>query len=74
MNTTLGNKPYVRVYVNIDEILSAAGKYILERAPEITVFEGAATSDPLPVERYTGSLTRDSFQSWLESKVYHSYP
>ncbi len=58
LNTTLGNKPYVRVYVNTDEILSAAGKYIRERAPEITVFEGAATSDPLPVERYTGSLKK----------------
>jgi len=29
-----------------------------ERAPEITLFEGAATSDPIPVERYTGSLKR----------------
>ena len=58
LNTTLGNKPYVRVYVNTDEILSAAGQYIRERAPEITLFEGAATSDPLPVERYTGSLKK----------------
>ncbi|GBF32068.1 spore photoproduct lyase [Desulfocucumis palustris] len=58
LQTTLGNKPYVRVYINTDEILSAAGEYIKERAPEITIFEGAATSDPLPVERYTGSLKK----------------
>jgi len=31
LQTTLGNKPYVRVYVNTDEILSAAGKYIQEK-------------------------------------------
>ncbi|GBF32077.1 spore photoproduct lyase [Desulfocucumis palustris] len=42
--------------MNTDEILSAAGEYIKERTPEITLFEGAATSGPLPVERYTGFL------------------
>jgi spore photoproduct lyase len=56
LNTTLGKKPYIRVYVNIDEILERAGSYIRERAPEVTVFEGAATSDPLPVEPWTGAL------------------
>lgn len=56
LNTTLGNKPYLRIYVNIDEILKSAKKHINERTPEITVFEGSATSDPVPVERYTGSL------------------
>lgn len=56
LNTTLGKKPYIRVYVNIDEILNQAGRYIESRLPEVTVFEGAATSDPLPVEPYTGAL------------------
>jgi spore photoproduct lyase len=54
--TTLGKKPYIRAYVNIDEILGIASRYIQERIPELTFFEGAATSDPLPVERYTGAL------------------
>lgn len=58
LNTTLGNRPYLRVYVNIDEILARAGEYIKERSPDVTLFEGAATSDPIPVERYTGSLKR----------------
>ncbi|MFZ5595695.1 MAG: spore photoproduct lyase [Bacillota bacterium] len=58
LNTTLGNKPYLRTYVNIDEILAAADGYIKERSPETTIFEGAATSDPVPVERYTGSLKK----------------
>jgi spore photoproduct lyase len=54
--TTLGRRPYVKVYVNIDEILALAVRYIEKRLPEETVFEGAATSDPVPVEPYTGSL------------------
>lgn len=56
--TTLGKKPYLRVYVNIEEILQKAQTYIAERRPEITVFEGAATSDPVPVEHLTGLLGR----------------
>jgi len=56
--TTLGNKPYVRVYVNVDQILARAESYIKKRLPEATVFEGAATSDPLAVEPLTGSLAR----------------
>ncbi|OPX90242.1 MAG: Spore photoproduct lyase [Pelotomaculum sp. PtaB.Bin104] len=56
--TNLGKKPYLRVYVNIDEILAAARDYIEKRKPEVTVFEGAATSDPVAVEPYTGLLGR----------------
>ncbi len=58
LNTTLGKKPYVRVYVNVDEILEQARQNIASRVPEITVFEGAATSDPLPVEPFTGALAK----------------
>ncbi len=54
--TTLGKKPYVRVYVNIEDILRQTHSYIEERKPEITWFEGAATSDPLPTEYLTGLL------------------
>lgn len=56
LNTRLGDKPFVKVYVNIEKILDAAKKYTNERLPEITMFEGAATSDPIPVESYTHSL------------------
>jgi spore photoproduct lyase len=58
LNNQLGKKPYIRVYVNIDEILDRTKKYIDERKPGITLFEASATSDPLPVEEYTGSLKR----------------
>ncbi|CAI6054980.1 spore photoproduct lyase [Cohnella sp. JJ-181] len=56
LQTTLGAKPYIRVYVNTDEILAAAKGYIEARAPEITRFEAACTSDPLGLEHITGSL------------------
>ncbi|MCR2803134.1 spore photoproduct lyase [Paenibacillus soyae] len=56
LQTTLGAKPYIRVYVNIDDILDAAQGYIDERAPEITRFEAACTSDPVGLEPITGSL------------------
>ena len=58
LNTQLGDKPFVRVHVNVDDILNQAKKYIDARKPEITIFEGAATSDPIPVEPYTNSLKK----------------
>lgn len=58
LNTQLGDKPFVRVHANVDEILGQAKKYIEERKPDITIFEGAATSDPIPVEPYTHSLKK----------------
>lgn len=58
LNTQLGDKPFVRVHVNVDDILDKAMKHIEERKPEITIFEGAATSDPIPIEPYTNSLKR----------------
>ncbi|MEJ6951417.1 spore photoproduct lyase [Natronospora cellulosivora (SeqCode)] len=56
LNTNLGKNPYIKVYVNIEEMLEKAKKYMKERAPEVTIFEGSATSDPLPIERYSGLL------------------
>ncbi|AFC29755.1 SplG [Paenibacillus mucilaginosus 3016] len=56
LQTTLGAKPYIRVYVNTDDILKAAQGYIDERAPEITRFEAACTSDPVGLEHISGSL------------------
>ena len=58
LNTQLGDKPYIRVFVNIDDILKKAKEYIDERSPAVTIFEGAATSDPIPLEPYTHSLRK----------------
>ena len=58
LSTRVGDRPYIKAYVNIDEILNKAQKYIDERSPDSTIFEGAATSDPVPVEPYTHGLER----------------
>lgn len=58
LNTNLGDKPYIKVNVNIDDILNRAEEYIKERLPEETIFEGSATSDPVPVEPYVHSLKK----------------
>lgn len=56
LQTTMGAKPYIRTYVNLDEIFTQAQKYIDERAPEITRFEAACTSDPVGLDHITHSL------------------
>jgi spore photoproduct lyase len=56
LQTTMGSKPYIRTYVNVDEILEQAEKYIQERAPKITRFEASCTSDIVGIDHLTHSL------------------
>lgn len=58
LQTTLGSKPYIRVYVNLEEIFEKALTYIGERAPEITRFEAACTSDIVGIDHLTHSLKK----------------
>ena len=58
LQTHLGKRPYVKVYVNLDEILSKIKDVSQTNAPEITTFEAASTSDPLAVEHITHSLAK----------------
>ncbi|WML33282.1 spore photoproduct lyase [Clostridium sp. OS1-26] len=58
LNTNLGDRPYIKINANLDDILEQAQKYIDERLPEETIFEGSATSDPVPIEPYTNALKR----------------
>ena len=58
LSTNLGKNPYVKIYVNIEEILEKAKSYIDEQKPETIIFEGAATSDPVPVEKWSKSLSK----------------
>jgi spore photoproduct lyase len=58
LQTTLGPRPYVRIYVNYDEIFNLADRYIADREPELTRFEGSCTSDPVPVEQFGGGLKK----------------
>ncbi|GAA0328246.1 spore photoproduct lyase [Bacillus carboniphilus] len=58
LQTTMGSKPYIRTYVNVEEILEQAEKYMQERAPEITRFEAACTSDIVGIDHLTHTLKR----------------
>ncbi|WP_066047114.1 spore photoproduct lyase [Robertmurraya korlensis] len=58
LQTTLGSKPYIRTYVNLEDIFNQAQKYMDERAPEITRFEAACTSDIVGLDHLTHSLKK----------------
>lgn len=58
LQTTQGAKPYLTVYVNIDEILDSVKKHIEKNGGSLTTFEVASTGDPLALEHLTGSLAR----------------
>lgn len=58
LQTTMGSKPYIRTYVNVDEILEAAQNYMDERAPEMTRFEASCTSDIVGIDHLTHTLKR----------------
>lgn len=56
--STFEMKPFVRLYVNLDEILAEAADQIRIKAPELTFFEGSSTSDTLALEHLGGSIAR----------------
>ncbi|MGM8212367.1 spore photoproduct lyase [Virgibacillus sp. W0430] len=58
LQTTMGSKPYIRTYVNVDEIFDQAEQYMAERAPEFTRFEASCTSDIVGVDHLTHTLKR----------------
>lgn len=58
LQTTMGSKPYIRTYVNVDEIFEAADKYVHERAPDITRFEASCTSDIVGIDHLTHTLKK----------------
>ncbi len=58
LQTTMGSKPYIRTYVNVEEILDQADQYMKERAPEDTRFEASCTSDIVGIDHLTHTLKR----------------
>ncbi len=56
LQTTMGSKPYIRSYVNLEDIFESAENYMKERAPEITRFEASCTSDIVGVDHLTHTL------------------
>lgn len=68
LNTHMGDKPYMRINVNVDDILAQAESFIKQKAPEITIFEGSATSDPVPVEPYS-NLLKSAIEYFSQSEL-----
>ncbi|WP_018248499.1 spore photoproduct lyase [Orenia marismortui] len=58
LSTNLGSASYLRVYVNVEEILEAAKKHIAKGEGKIVSFEASSSSDPIAVEHLTGSLKK----------------
>lgn len=56
--STFDMKPFVRLYVNLEEILDEAARRIAAKAPEHMFFEGSSTSDTLALEHIGGSIAR----------------
>ncbi|WP_079527975.1 spore photoproduct lyase [Halobacillus hunanensis] len=67
LQTTMGSKPYIRTYVNTDEIFAAAEEYMKERAPEPTRFEASCTSDIVGVDHLTHTL-KDAIEYFGKSE------
>lgn len=56
--TTQSSKPYLRTYVNLDEIFDSIMKHIARNGDRLTTFEVASAGDPLAIEHITGSLAK----------------
>lgn len=56
--TRMGEKPYVKININIDNILTIIQNYINNNPNSITSFELSASSDPLPFEEPTGIVSK----------------
>ncbi|MEW9122468.1 MAG: spore photoproduct lyase [Thermotaleaceae bacterium] len=58
LQTTQGEKPFMKVFVNIDEILQVIQSHIEKNIPNITTFECGSITDPIALEHLTGNLKR----------------
>ncbi|MCX8129274.1 MAG: spore photoproduct lyase [Clostridia bacterium] len=58
LQTTQAYKPYLRTYVNLEDIFSTIKRHIAKNNDNLTTFEVASAGDPLALEHITGSLTK----------------
>ena len=58
LNTNLGLRNYIRIYVNVPDILGRAAEYIKAGKGEgrLVSFDGSCTGDPVATEPWTGAL------------------
>lgn len=58
LQTTQGQKPYLKVFVNLEDIFDAVKKHITNNDNRLTTFEVASLGDPLALEHLTGSVAK----------------
>ena len=58
LQTTQGEKPFMKVFLNIEEILEVIQSYIDNNIPNITTFECASITDPVALEHLSGNLKK----------------
>jgi len=58
LQTTQGTKPYIKVFVNLEDIFEVIKDHIKQNEGKTTTFEAASLGDPLALEHITGSLAR----------------
>lgn len=58
LQNTQGYKPYLRTYVNLDDIFNTIKRHIAKNNNQLTTFEVASAGDPLALEHITGSLAK----------------
>jgi len=58
LQTTQGTKPYLKVFVNLEDIFEVITDHIRQNGDKVTTFEAASLGDPLALEHITGSLAK----------------
>lgn len=58
LQTTQGEKPFMKVFVNIEEILNVIEEHIELSGQEQVTFECGSITDPVALEHITGNLKR----------------
>ncbi|MCB2288990.1 spore photoproduct lyase [Clostridium sp. CS001] len=56
LQTTQGEKPFMKIFMNVEEILAVIQSYIDKNVPNITTFECASITDPIALEHLSGNL------------------
>ncbi len=66
LQTTQGAKPYIKVFVNLEDIFDVIKQHI-KQDDRVTTFEASSLGDPLALEHITGSIAKTiEFFSGLE--------
>jgi spore photoproduct lyase len=58
LQTTQGEKPFMKIFLNIEGILEVIQNYIDDNKPNITSFECASITDPVALEHLSGNLAK----------------